>query len=237
MGASGYGQSPPGAGPHGRRRSAWQYIFGAIVAAYTVAFAAVIWIGAGFGRHTVTPTPASVALAFVTATPTIAPTQPATPTATAPPPTHAPPPPTRPPPTPMPDPNVDFRVPLAASNTGTVQGQRVAILNITDDARSTAASARPVNGFKFVTVEVLVENTGDAPTNLGRWQVHTTPNGDYSASTVSGFGDQLLPSTPVPPRSIQRGVLVFSVPTNAKLVWIQYVPNPAYRGALYFDNA
>jgi hypothetical protein len=220
-----------------RRRSVWQYIFGVIVAAYTIAFAAVIWIGAGFGKHVVTPTPASVALAYVSPTPTVPPTLAPTPTPLAPTATPIPPTPTRPPNTATPDPNVDFRVPLAASNTGNVQGQRVAILNITDDARSGTASARPIAGFKFVTVEVLVENTGDTPTNIGRWQVHTAPAGDYNTSAVTGFGDVLATTTPVAPRSIQRGVLVFSVPTNAKLVWIQYIPNPAYRGALYFDAA
>lgn len=218
-----------------RRRSPWQYIFVVILVGYAALFASVIWTGAGFGARVATPTSVPAALAFVAPTATPPPT--AAPTATLSPPTvpPAPPTPTVPRPTPTADPNVDFRVPLAASNTGTIQGQRVAILNITDDARSTTASARPVAGFKFVTVEVLVENTGDAPATLGRWQVHTNANADFASSPVTGFGDPLPAASPVAPRSIERGVLVFSVPANAKLAWIQYLPNPANKGALYFD--
>lgn len=223
--------------PRGKPRSAWQYIFGVVVAVYTVAFAAVIWIGAGFGGRSPAPTPVSLALAFLTPTPAIPSRVPVTSTPAPPTAPPAPPTPTAPPPTPTPDPNVDFHVPLAASNTGSVQNQRVAILNITDDARPASGNARPPTGSKFITIEVLVENTGDAPANLGRWQVRTTPSGNYAATTINGFDDLLAATTPVAPRSIQRGVLVFAVPTNAKLAWIQYVPNPAYRGALYFDIA
>lgn len=231
-------QPPSGASPRlGRRRSVWRYIFGVIVAAYTAVFASVIWIGAGFGAHTATPTPAAVTLAFLSPTPTVRPTDVPTSTPARPTAPPAPPTPTPVPPTLAPDPNVDFRVPLAASNTGSIQGQRVAILNITDDARSTAASARPIAGFKFVTVEVLVENTGDASTNLGRWQVHTNANADFSSSAVTGFGDPLATTALIAPRSLVKGVLVFSVPTSAKLTWIRYLPNPTFKGALYFDIA
>lgn len=213
----------------------WQYIFGLLVAAYTAVFASVIWIGAGYGARVATPTPPAVTLAFVSPTPTVRPTDVPSPTPARPTATPVPPTPTAPPPTPTPDPNVDFRVPLAASNTGSVQGQRVAILGITDDARSPTASARTVAGFKFVTIEVLVENTGDVPASLGRWQVRTNANADFPNSAVTGFGDPLPPTTVIAPHSLVKGVLVFSVPTNAKLTWIQYVPNPAFRGALYFD--
>lgn len=231
--------NPPGV-PIGRpreqrRRSPWQYVFGVIVAVYAVVFASVIWIGAGFGAPAVTPTAARVVLAYVSPTPTAKPT--AAPTATAAPPTATPipPTPTPPPSTPTPDPNVDFRVPLAASNTGTIQSQRVAILGITDDARSATASARAVAGFKFVTIEVLVENTGDTPANLGRWQVQTNANAVFGTSAVTGFGTPLPATTTVAPHAIVQGVLVFSVPTAAKLTWIQYTPDTTHKGALYFD--
>jgi hypothetical protein len=215
-----------------RRRSPWHYIFGAVVVAYAVVFASVVWIGAGFGAPAATPTLASVAVSYVSPTPTAQPT--AVPTATALPPT-APPTPTPPPPTPTPDPNIDFRVPLAASNTGTIQAQRVAILGITDDARSATGSARPAAGFKFVTIEVLVENTGDTPVNLGRWQVHTSANAVFGTSAVTSFGDPLPAATMVAPHAIVQGVLVFSVPASAKLNWIQYAPDTTHKGALYFD--
>jgi hypothetical protein len=231
--------NPPGVpsdqpGVARRRRSPWQYIFGVILAVYAVVFASVIWIGAGFGAPAATPTAVSVVLAYINPTPTAQPT--AAPTSTAAPPT-APPAtatPMPPPPTPTPDPNIDFRVPLAASNTGTIQSQRVAILGITDDARSTTASARTVAGFKFVTIEVLVENTGDTPVNLGRWQVQTNANAVFGTSAVTGFGTP-LPATTVAPHAIVQGVLVFSVPTAAKLKWIQYTPDATHKGALYFD--
>lgn len=220
-----------------RRRSPWQYIFGVIVVAYAAVFASVIWIGAGLGARVATPTPRQVTLAYVNPTPTVQPTD--APTRTPAPSRipSAPPTPAPQPPTPTPDPNVDFRVPLAASNTGIVQAQRVAILNITDDARATNASARPIAGFKFVTIDVLIENIGDAPTNVGRWQVHTNANADFGMSAVTGFGDPLPATTPIAPQSLVKGTLVFSVPASAKLLWIQYIPNTASRGALYFDTA
>lgn len=231
-------QPPSGASPAAKpRRSPWQYVFAVTVAAYTAVFASVIWIGAGFGARSVTPTPAQLVLAYISPTPTTPPTQAPTPTAARPTVPPAPPTPKPPPPTPTPDPNTDVRVPLSASNTGMMQAQRVAILNITDDARSAAASARPIAGFKFVTVEVLIENIGDAPTNVGRWQVHTTTNADFGASNVSGFDESLPATAPIAPRSLIKGVLVFSIPANAKLAWIQYVPNAAFKGALYFDVA
>jgi hypothetical protein len=231
-----YPPRPPfGQPPMARRRSPWQYIFGVIVIAYAAVLASVIWIGAGFGAPAATATPARVALAYLSPTPTASPPPAPTPTAAPPTAPPTPPTPTPPPPTPTPDPNIDFRVPLAASNTGTIQSQRVAILGITDDARSPTTSARTVAGFKFVTIEVLVENTGDAPVNLGRWQVQTNANAVFGTSAVTGFGTPLPATTTVAPHAIVQGVLVFSVPTAAKLNWIQYTPDATHKGALYFD--
>ena len=233
-----YPPRPPSGQPAvARRRSPWQYIFGVIVIAYAFVLASVIWIGAGFGAPAATPTPARVALAYLSPTPTARPTAAPTPTAAPPTAPPTPPTPTAPPPTATPDPNIDFRVPLAASNTGTIQSQRVAILGITDDARSPTASARTVAGFKFITVEVLVENTGDAPTSLGRWQVQTNANAVFGTSAVTGFGTPLPATTTIAPHAIIQGVLVFSVPTAAKLKWIQYAPDATHKGALYFDAA
>lgn len=212
--------------------SVWPLIFGVTLVAYGAAFAAVIAIGAGFTNHTGTPTPATVALVNVAAfipTPTLPPTP------TPHPPTPTPAPPTAPPSTPTPDPNVDFRVPLAASNTGTFGGQRVSILNITDDARPVTSSVRSVTGNKFITVEVLIENLGTAPVTLGKWQMRTTPGGDVSASVSTGFGTPLPTSDTVAPHAIVNGTLVFSVPIGARVTWIRYAPNPTARGALYFD--
>ena len=117
-----------------------------------------------------------------------------------------------------------------------IQAQRVAILGITDDARSPTASARTIAGYKFVTIEVLVENTGDAPAPLGKWQVHTTANTVFGTSAVTGFGTPVPATSVIAPHAIIQGVLVFSVPTAAKLDWIQYLPDPTHKGALYFDN-
>lgn len=222
---------------HGRQWSPWPYIFGVVLVAYSAAFASVIAIGAGFTKRGGTPTPVTVALVNVAAfAPT--PTQtPEPPTATPRPLTPTPRPPTAPPNTPTPDPNVDFRVPLSASNTGIFSGQRVVILGIFDDARSTTASARPIAGYKFVAIDVQVENLGDAPVTLGKWQMHTTPTGDFASSPVTGFGDPLPASGTVAPHAVIKGTIVFSVPATAHLTWIQYAPNPNAKGALYFDAA
>jgi len=226
--------------PRRRRRwSPWPYIFGVILVAYGAAFASVIAIGAGYTKHDGTSTPGTAVLVNVAAfvpTPTRTP-EPPTATPHPPTPTPLPLPPTTPPNTPTPDPNVDFRVPLAASNTGVFDGQRIAITGITDNAQSATASARPVAGFKFVTVEVLVENLGDAPVSLGAWHLHTTPAGDFATSPITGFGGPLSVGGVVAPHALIKGVLVFSVPTNARVAWLQYAPNPNARGALYFDAA
>ncbi len=231
---------PPTPTRRRKRWSPWPYIFGILLVAYGAAFASVIAIGAGYTKRDATPTPVTVALVNVAA---FAPTPTRTPeplTATPRPPTPTPPTPPTPtplPPTPTPDPNVDFRVPLAASNTGLFSGQRVAILGITDAAQSTTASARPIAGFKFVTVEVLIENLGDEPVTLGAWRLHTMPVADFATSPVTGFGAVLPANGTVASHALIRGVLVFSVPTNARVIWIQYAPNPNARGALYFDAA
>ncbi len=232
-------RSPTDRAQRRRRWSPWPYIFGVILVAYGAAFVSVIAIGAGYTKHDGTPTPGAIALVNVAAfvpTPTRTPEPPtATPLPATP--TPLPLPPTTPPNTPTPDPNVDFRVPLAASNTGVFGGQRVAITGITDNAQSPTASARPVAGFKFITVEVLVENLGDAPVSLGAWHVHTTTAADFATSPITGFGDLLLAGGAVAPHALIKGVLVFSVPTNARVTWLQYAPNPNARGALYFDAA
>lgn len=222
-----------------RRWSPWPYIFGVVLVAYCVAFASVIAIGAGYTKRDGTPTPMSVALVNVAAfMPTPTPTRtPETPTAIPLPSTPTPKPPTALPSTPTPDPNVDFRVPLAASNTGVFSDQRVAILGISDDARSATASARPIAGYKFVAVDVQIENLGDAPLALGKWRMHTTPAGDFETSIVTGFGDPLPIGGTIAPHAIIKGALVFSVPTTARVAWLQYAPNPNARGALYFDAA
>ena len=218
----------------GRKWSPWPYIFGVVLVAYGAAFASVIAIGAGFTKRDGTPTPVTVALVNVAA---FAPTRtPEPPTATPRPPTPTPQP-TTPPSTPTPDPNVDFRVPLSASNTGVFSGQRVAILGIFDDARSATASARPIAGYKFVAIDVRIENLGDAPVTLGTWRIHTMPAGDYAISAVTGFGDPLPTRDTVAAHAIVKGTLVFSVPINAHLAWLQYAPNPNAKGALYFDAA
>jgi hypothetical protein len=220
-----------------RAWSPWPYIFAVVLIAYSAAFASVIAIGAGYTKRDGTPTPMTVALVNVAAfMPT--PTQtPPPPPATPPPPTATPQPPPPPPNTPTPDPNVDFRVPLSASNTGVFSGQRVAILGISDDARSTTASARPIAGYKFVAVDVQIENLGDAPVPPGKWQLHTTPTADYAPSPVTGFGNVLPTGSAIAPHAIIKGTLVFSVPTTARMTWLQYAPNPNARGALYFDAA
>lgn len=223
-----------------RRWSPWPYIFAVVLIAYCAAFASVIAIGAGYTKRDGTPTPMTVALVNVAAfAPT--PTQPPEPpTATPRLPTPTPPPatPTPPPPaTPTPDPNVDFRVPLSASNTGVFSGQRVAILGITDDARSVTASARPIAGYKFIAVDVQVENLGDAPVTLGAWQMHTTPTADFNTSAVTGFGNLLPVGGAVAPHAIVKGTLVFSVPATARVIWLRYALNPNARAALYFDTA
>ncbi|MCA1669496.1 MAG: DUF4352 domain-containing protein [Thermomicrobia bacterium] len=220
-----------------RKWSPWPYIFGVVLVAYGAAFTAVIAIGAGYTNRTSTPTPVTVALVNVAAfLPTQTPT-PLPPTATPPPPTPTPMPPTVPPSTPTPEPNVDFRVPLANSNTGVFSGQRVSITNITDGAQAATASARPVAGYKFVTVDVQVENLGDAPVTLGAWRLRTTPTADFGTSAVTGFGDPLPPGGTLAPHATATGTLVFSVPAAARVTWIQYAPNPNARGALYFDAA
>ncbi|MHB8644895.1 MAG: DUF4352 domain-containing protein [Thermomicrobiales bacterium] len=218
--------------PPRKKWSLWPYLFGVALVAYGAAFVSVIAIGAGYAKRDGTPTPMTAALVNVTV---FAPTptrSPAPPTATPLPATRTVPPPTAPPDTPTPDPNVDFRVPLSASNTGTFGGQRVAILNITTDAQPTT-TARPVAGYKFVTIEVRVENLSDAPVTLGTWQIHTTPGVDFA--TITGVGDPLATGGTVAPRATIQGMLVFSVPTTARITWLKYAPIPTARGALYFD--
>lgn len=224
-----------------RKWSPWPYIFAVVLIAYCAAFASVIAIGAGYTKRDGTPTPMTVALVNVAAfAPTPTPTQtPEPPTATPRPPTPTSPPasPTPPRGTPTPDPNVDFRVPLSASNSGVFSGQRVAILGISDDARSATASARPIAGYKFIAVDVQIENLGDAPATVGRWQMHVTPGADFAASAVTGFGNPLPDGSTVAPHAILKGTLVFSVPATARVTWLRYTPNPNARGALYFDAA
>lgn len=233
--ASDDGQSPSDR-PWRRAWSPWPYIFAVVLIAYSAAFVSVIAIGGGYTKRAGTPTPMTVALVNVAAfMPT--PTQPPSPATATPPPSTATPQPPPPPNTPTPDPNVDFRVPLAASNTGVLDGQRVAILGISDDARSTTASARPIAGYKFVAVDVQIENLSDAPVTPGKWQLHTTPTADYAPSPVTGFGDVLPTGNGIAPHVIIKGTLVFSVPTAARMTWLQYAPNPNAHGALYFDAA
>jgi uncharacterized protein DUF4352 len=232
------GRVPPDrAQPRHRRWSPWPYIFGIVLVAYGAAFASVIAIGAGYTKQAGTPTPGTRALVNIaTFAPTPTPT-PQPPTATPRPATPTPKPPTAPPNTPTPDPNVDFRVPLSISNTGVFGGQRVSILNISDDARSTTASARPIAGYKFVAMDVQVENLGDAPVTLGTWQMRATTGGDFATSAVTGFGDPLPAGGNITPHATIKGTLVFSVPANARMTWLRYAPNPNAKGALYFDTA
>ncbi len=224
-----------------RKWSLWPYIFGIVLIGYCAAFASVIAIGAGYTKRDGTPTPMTVALVNVAAfAPTLTPTptqtpEPPTATPRPPTPTLSPATPTPPPGTPTPDPNVDFRVPLAASNTGVFSGQRVAILGIIDDARSATASARPIAGYKFIAVDVQIENLGDAPVTTGKWQMHTTSGVDFATSAVTGFGTPLPDGGTIAPHAIAKGTLIFSVPATVRVTWLRYVPNANARGALYFD--
>lgn len=225
---------PYPSGPRTKRRSAWAYVYGIVLIVYIAAFMAVVWIGAGFGKQAASPNAPVAAEPIVVATatvpPTVVPTPTPRPTATAAPPTATP-----RTATPTPDPNAEFRVPLSASNTGTLQGHRVSILNITDDAKPSTPTARVPAGMKYIAIEVRVENMGDAPVVLGAWKLHATAGNDYSMTFVNSFGDLLPASTILAPRASLMGMIVFSVPTNTKIGWLQYFPTPANRGALYFD--
>lgn len=217
-----------------RRRSAWAYVYGIVLVVYLAAFIAVVWIGAGFGKHTASSDALVAAEPIVVATatgpPTVVPTLTPQPTATAAPPTATP-----RIATPTPDPNAEFRVPLSASNTGTLQGHRVSILNITDDAKPSTPTARVPAGMKYIAIEVRIENMADIPVVLGAWKLHATAGNEYSMTFVNSFSELLPASTTLAPHASLMGIIVFSVPTNTKIGWLQYFPTPANRGALYFD--
>lgn len=228
--------------PSRRTRTLWGIFFGVIIAAYTVAFIAVIARAAGFrgDAPVITAVPGTVGgagvltSADVTATadrgrdiatpvPTIPPT-PIPPT-----PTPVPPSPT---PTPTPDPETDFRVPLSLSNTGGVHGYEVAILNITDGAIATGV--RPRAGFKYIAIEASIANQTPNPMPPGTWTIRTAQGQEYDISRVGGFGTP-LPATIIAPNARVSGVIVFEVPTTAKLQWIRFRAPQFPKGDLFFE--
>jgi hypothetical protein len=231
--------------PSKQTRLLWGIFFGVIVTAYSVAFVAVIVRAAGFGGgpSQITPVPGTVvasgalspanatataigardiATPAPTATPITPPTPPPTPTAT----------PVRPTDTPTPSPDIDFRVPLSASNTGVIHGYEVSILGISDNATGTGTRAKA--GNKYIAIEVSIANQTANPMPQGAWLIETTAGQDYdiSRSTVVG--------TPLPAAQLQgsarvSGFVVFEVPANAKLKWIRFHAPQFPQGDLFFD--
>lgn len=227
--------------PSRRTRALWGVFFGVLIAAYAVAFVAVIVRAAGFRSDApvITAVPGTLVGAgtlssadatatanrgrdIATPVPTIPPT-PAPPT-----PTPVPPPPT---PTPTPNPDTDFRVPLAASNTGSVHGYEVVILNITDNA---AGAVRPRAGFKYIAIEASIANQTTNPMPPGAWGIRTVQGQDYDISRVGGFGTP-LPAALIAPNARVSGVVAFEVPIDAKLKWIRFHPTQFPKGDLFFD--
>jgi hypothetical protein len=228
--------------PSKQTRMLWGIFFGVIVAAYTVAFVAVIVRAAGFGGASaqITPAPGTIvaggasspadATATVLAARDIAtPAPTATPTPRPPTPTPPPPQPTA---TPTPNPDVDFRVPLSASNTGSIHGYEVAILGITDD--TTGTGARPKAGNKYVAVEVSIANQTPNAMPQGAWTLRTNVGQEYDISRSVVVGTP-LPSAPLQGNARVTGFVVFEVPQAAKVASIRFHAPQFPKGDLFFD--
>lgn len=229
--------------PSRQTRVLWGIFFGVIIAAYSIVFIAVIARAAGLsgGDVAVASLPGTViagggvvpvdTTATVMAARDIA-TPPPTSTPT---PTSVPPTPTSVPPTPIPTPNqdIDFRVPLSASNTGTIHGYEVAILGVTDNA--TGTGARPRAGNKYIALEVSIANQTPNPMPQGAWflQISGGPEFDISRSVVIGTP---LPATPLPGNTRVTGFVVFEVPQNAKVSSIRFHAPQFAKGDLFFDT-
>lgn len=205
-------------------------------------FALLIVIGsigsAGGGTATATPAPIAAAANDAspppagTAAPTSAGATPTTPpnTATPRPPTNTP----GPTNTPAPKAGQDVRVPLAKSNQGTQEGQRVTILGIADDAKSDNQFEHPSAGNKYIAMTVLIENVGSKETLPGTWKLRSDTDFEYGDSIAVGFGPS-LPYTTLTSGGKTQGVVVFEVPQTAKMKWLKYDPNQFSNGDLYFD--
>ena len=136
------------------------------------------------------------------------------------------------------------RVPLAPNAAGTVQAgrvaQRVTIIRLTDNAKDSSGLNPPSRASnKYVTIEVILANTGTAPLlrSATAWRVQTTA-GDEAPDTIpTGLGQPLEFSTLAPGATLQ-GVVAFEVPASATVRWIRYrYTDGATVGDLYFDVA
>jgi hypothetical protein len=228
--------------PSKQTRVLWGVFFGVIIAAYSIAFIAVITRAAGFSggsiQITVVPgtpvggsviSPSDATATVVSARDIATPSPTSTPTPEPPTPTATPIPPTSPP---TPNPDIDFRVPLSASNTGMVHGYEVAILGITDNA--TGTGARPKAGNKYIALEVSIANQTANPMPQGAWTLRTTAGQDYDISRSVLVGPP-LPATPLPGNARISGFVVFEVPQNAKIATIHFHSPQFPKGDLFFD--
>jgi hypothetical protein len=181
---------------------------------------------------------ASINPAALTPPPLVIPTLPPLPTAAPPGATPTPLAPTAKPPTntPAPKPGNDVRVPLAQSNQGTQEGQRVTIIKITDGAKSSDEFEHPGAGNKYIVMLVLIENVGTKEAPPGDWKLRTDTDFEYGTTFAAGFGDG-LPYNSITSGGKIQGTIIFEVPATAKGKWLKYDPNPFTPGDLYFDFA
>lgn len=144
--------------------------------------------------------------------------------------------------------NLDVHIPLRPGSSGEVlssnpdpfavnddQGTlRVTVDAILDPAESTSGIFQPEPGNKFWAMQVTLKAVGDNPVNTGVWLLYTTDGVRYDNLYLTGVGDDILYGGLDPGESLQ-GVIVFEIPEDAEIDYVQMNPSIYTTGNLIFD--
>jgi len=133
----------------------------------------------------------------------------------------------------------DVHAPFTNGATGTVKAagqssQKVTVVSITDNARSTNPLLAPKPGNRYIAVQVIIENVGNSEISPGTWTLHTTADLEVDRASARGIG-QDVPSSGLFSGGKAQGTIVFEIPANARVKWVRYAPTEFATGSLYFD--
>jgi hypothetical protein len=130
---------------------------------------------------------------------------------------------------------------MVANTTATVKAgassQKLTFIKFTDNAKSANQVNQPKANQKFVTIEVMMENTSAKEILAGSWRLQATDGYEYETTNDAGLGESLA-LTQLTPGGKKQGVHAFMVPADASVKWIRYrLTDGLSQGDIYFDAA
>ncbi len=113
------------------------------------------------------------------------------------------------------------------------QIHKVTIIQVTDDARSAGMTPEPLEGKKYWTAKIMLENSGHEAITPGQVKLRTADGVDFNPVTVTGLTSPFsIPSLNPDGKAI--ATFVFEIPRDVHARSLSYLPDPSKTEAIVF---